>query len=219
MIKACIFDLDGTLTDTLESLKYSVNTVLKELELGQVNDEQCKAFLGNGARYFVERSLEAAGDPQLRYAEAGMEAYKRIFKENCTYKVAPYEGIVEMLTWLKEQGIRLAVLSNKPHVQTKDVVATFFQEGTFDFVQGQQDDIPRKPDPAAVFAIISNFGIAKEECLYVGDSDVDMNTGINAGVTTVGVTWGFRTKEVLIENGAHYTIDKPDELISIVKEA
>lgn len=217
MYKACIFDLDGTLTDTLESLTYSVNATLREIGLSQITDEQCKAFVGSGARKLIERSLKAAGDPELLHVEKAMEVYGRIFKENCTYRVAPYEGIVEMLDTLKALGVRLAVLSNKPHLQTKDVVATFFGTDTFACVQGQQEGIPRKPDPTAVFMIAKELNVTSDECLYIGDSDVDVQTGNGAGVTTIGVTWGFRSKEVLKENGAAYIVDKAEEIISIVK--
>lgn len=217
MYKVCIFDLDGTLTDTVESLTYSVNATLSELGLSQITEEQCKAFVGSGARKLIERSLKAAGDPELLHVEKAMEVYGRVFKENCTYHVAPYEGIVEMLDTLKVLGVRLAVLSNKPHLQTKDVVATFFGADIFTCVQGQQEGIPRKPDPAAVFMIAKELNVATEECLYIGDSDVDMQTGNAAGVTTIGVTWGFRSREVLKENGAAYIVDKAQEIISIVK--
>lgn len=217
MYKVCIFDLDGTLTDTVESLTYSVNATLSELGLSQITEEQCKAFVGSGARKLIERSLKAAGDPELLHVEKAMEVYGRVFKENCTYHVAPYEGIVEMLDTLKTLGVRLAVLSNKPHLQTKDVVATFFGADIFTCVQGQQEGIPRKPDPAAVFMIAKELNVATEECLYIGDSDVDMQTGNAAGVTTIGVTWGFRSREVLKENGAAYIVDKAQEIISIVK--
>lgn len=217
MYKACIFDLDGTLTDTLESLTYSVNATLREMGLGQITAEQCKAFVGSGARKLIERSIKAAGDPEALRIEEAMEVYGRIFKKNCTYHVAPYPGIVEMLAVLKEQGVQLAVLSNKPHVQTKDVVATFFGNDTFASVQGQREGIPRKPDPAAVFMIAEELNVATEECVYIGDSDVDMQTGNAAGVTTIGVSWGFRSKEVLKEHGATYIVDKAEEIISIVK--
>ena len=218
MYKACIFDLDGTLTDTLESLTYSVNATLKELGLKQITDTQCKAFVGNGARRLIEQSLKAAGDPEAKRIEEAMEVYGRIFKKYCTYHVAPYEGIVDMLQELKKEGVQLAVLSNKPHLQTKDVVATFFEKDTFARVYGQQEGIPRKPDPAAVHMILEELEVSGEECLYIGDSDVDMQTGCAAGVPAVGVTWGFRTKEVLIEHGATYVVNKPKEIISIVKE-
>lgn len=216
MYKACIFDLDGTLTDTLESLTYSVNATLKELKLPCITREQCRDFVGNGARYLLERSLEASGDKKLIHIEEAMQIYGRIFKQNCTYKVEPYDGILEMLSALKEKGMKLAVLSNKPHLQTLDVVSTFFEKETFEVVQGQQEGVPRKPDPIAALMIAEKFGVDHTECVYVGDSDVDMQTGNSAGMKTVGVTWGFRPKAVLLEHGAHYTIDHPGELITIV---
>lgn len=218
MYKACIFDLDGTLTDTLESLTYSVNATLQELGFGQITDVQCKAFVGSGARRLIEQALQVTGDPKLTRIEEAMEVYGRVFKKYCTYHVAPYPGIEHLLQELKKQGVQLAVLSNKPHLQTEDVVATFFGEGIFSRVYGQQEGIPRKPDPKAVHIILEELKVEQEECLYIGDSDVDMQTGCAAGVSTVGVTWGFRTKDVLIEHGATYVVDRPDEIISIVKE-
>ena len=218
MYKACIFDLDGTLTDTLESLTYSVNATLSELGLRQITHTECKSFVGNGARRLIEQSIQAAGDPKAERIEEAMEIYGRIFKKYCTYQVAPYDGIVDMLQELKIQGVQLAVLSNKPHLQTKDVVATFFDKDTFKRVYGQQEGVPRKPDPAAVHMILEELGVSPEECLYIGDSDVDMQTGCAAGVPAVGVTWGFRSREVLASHGATYIVDKPEEIISIVKE-
>ena len=218
MYKACIFDLDGTLTDTLESITYCVNATLKELGLGQINRVQCKDFVGNGARYLIEKSLQATGDKDLRYIEQAMEAYDRIFKVNCMYKVTIYDGVQELLVKLKEQGLKLAVLSNKPHSQAVDVVEAFFGKELFARVRGEQEGIPRKPDPAGAYLIAEEFGIGSEECLYIGDSDVDMRTGRAAGMTTVGVTWGFRSKEILLENGAEHIIDRAEELITIVKE-
>ncbi len=218
MYKACIFDLDGTLTDTLESLTYSVNATLRELGLGQITPTQCKEFVGSGARRLIEQSIQATGDPEASRIEEAMEAYGRIFKIHCTYHVAPYDGIVDMLKELKKEGVQLAVLSNKPHLQTQDVVATFFEEDTFARVYGQQEGVPRKPDPAAVHMILEELGVSAEESLYIGDSDVDMLTGCAAGVHSVGVTWGFRSKEVLMEHGATYIVDKPEEIVSIVKE-
>lgn len=218
MYKACIFDLDGTLTDTLESLTYSVNATLRELGLGQITPTQCKEFVGSGARRLIEQSIQAAGDPEASRIEEAMEAYGRIFKIHCTYHVAPYEGIEDMLKELKKEGVQLAVLSNKPHLQTQDVVATFFEKDTFARVYGQQEGVPRKPDPAAVHMILEELHVNAEDCLYIGDSDVDMLTGCAAGVSAVGVTWGFRSREVLMEHGATYIVDKPEEIVSIVKE-
>lgn len=218
MYKACIFDLDGTLTDTLESLTYSVNETLKELQLSGITSEQCKSFVGSGARHLMERSIQAAGDDEMVLIEKAMEVYGRIFKENCTYRVAPYDGVVETLKVLKDRGVKTAVLSNKPHLQTIEVVTRFFEEGTFAHVQGQQEGVPRKPDPTAALVIAERLGVDPTDCVYIGDSDVDMQTGNAAGMETVGVTWGFRSKQVLIEHGAKHTIDKAEELISIVEQ-
>ena len=114
MIKACIFDLDGTLTNTLDSLEYSVNETMKEIGMPQITKEQCRQFVGDGAKVLLERTLKTGGDTQLCHLEEAVEAYARIFDANCMYKVAPYEGIPQMLQQLKESGIKLAVLSNKP---------------------------------------------------------------------------------------------------------
>lgn len=213
MMKACIFDLDGTLTDTLESLYYSVNLTLDEMGLSQITKEQCQAFVGNGAKYLMDKAIRAAGDAEGKRLDEAMEVYGRVFDENCTYKVVPYEGITEMIEKLRKRNVKLAVLSNKPHRQTQKVVKEIFGEGVFDAAQGQQDNIARKPSPDGVLHILKQLGISKEECLYVGDSEVDVATGGNAGTKTIAVTWGFRTKEELKEAEAKYLIDRPEELL------
>ena len=215
-MKACIFDLDGTLTDTLESLAFSVKETLKEMGLPQITTDECRSFVGNGARYLMERSLEAAGDRELSRIEEGMEVYGRIFDENCTYLVTPYEGITETLKQMKDKGIKLAVLSNKPHQQTKKVVERIFGEDVFDCVQGQKEGIARKPDPDGIYRLLEEMQAGREECLYVGDSEVDVETGRNAGVRMVGVSWGFRSREVLRAAGAGTIIDSPEELMQFV---
>lgn len=213
MIKACIFDLDGTLTDTLDSLVYSVNETLKEMGLTCISKEQCQAFIGNGARRLLEDSLDVAGDAGHARIGQAMEIYKRIFDVNCTYQVKPYEGIMELLKKLKADNIKTAVLSNKPHGQTVKVVREVIGNELIDWSQGQQEHIARKPEPEAIYTILDRFGIKKEECLYIGDSEVDIKTGHNAGLTTIGVTWGFRTREQLLEAGALHLIDKAEELL------
>ena len=147
---------------------------------------------------------------------SAMERYGRIFDANCTYHVTSYDGIEEMLGRLKESGIRLGVLSNKPHQQTVKVVREIFGEDIFDCVQGQQETVARKPDPAGVFRLMEKMQVTEEECLYVGDSEVDIRTGRNAGVKTVSVTWGFRTREELEAAEAGTIIDIPGELLQYV---
>lgn len=215
-MKACIFDLDGTLTNTLESLAYSVKATLREMNLPEITEDECRRFVGNGARVLMECSLRASGEENLKRLDEGMEIYGRIFDANCTYHVTPYEGITQMLRVLKEKGIKLAVLSNKPHQQTVKVVREIFGEDVFDYAQGQREDIARKPDPAGVYYLMQQMNVAKEECLYVGDSEVDIQTGHNAGVKTISVAWGFRDQETLAAAGADVIIGSPEELLQFV---
>ena len=215
-MKACIFDLDGTLTNTLESMTYSVNLTLEEMGLSKITKDQCRLFVGNGARVLIEKSLKAAGDTDASRIEEGMEIYGRIFDRNCTYHVTPYEGIPEMLKALKDKGIQLAVLSNKPDRQTVKVVKAIFGEELFDYAQGQKEGIRRKPEPDGVWYLMEQMHVSKEECLYIGDSEVDAATGRNAGLKTIGVLWGFRDRKTLETAGVDDLIDRADELLQFV---
>ena len=207
MIKACIFDLDGTLTNTLDSLEYSVNETMKEIGMPQITKEQCRQFVGDGAKVLLERTLKAGGDTQLCHLEEAVEAYARIFDANCMYKVAPYEGIPQMLQQLKESGIKLAVLSNKPDRQAVHVVEEVFGKELFDHVQGQKDGVPKKPDPTAALTIASSFGVLP-----------DLATGHAARMQTILVSWGFRGREALLEDGAECIVDSAEEIRKIVKK-
>ena len=215
-MKACIFDLDGTLTNTLESMTYSVNLTLKEMGLSQITKDQCRMFVGNGARVLIEESQKVSGDPKASRIEEGMKIYGRIFDQNCTYHVTPYEGIPEMLKALKDRGIHLAVLSNKPDRQTVKVVKEIFGDNIFDYAQGQKDGIRRKPAPDGVWYLMEQMRVSKEECLYIGDSEVDAATGKNAGLKTIGVLWGFRDRKTLETAGADHLIERPEELLQFV---
>ena len=215
-MKACIFDLDGTLTNTLESMTYSVNLTLEEMGLSKITKDQCRLFVGNGARVLMEKSLKAAGDTDASRIEEGMEIYGRIFDRNCTYHVTPYKGIPEMLKALKDKGIQLAVLSNKPDRQTVKVVKAIFGEELFDYAQGQKEGIRRKPEPDGVWYLMEQMHVSKEECLYIGDSEVDAATGRNAGLKTIGVLWGFRDRKTLETAGADHLIERPEELLQFV---
>lgn len=215
-MKACIFDLDGTLTNTLESMTYSVNLTLKEMGLSQITKDQCRMIVGNGARVLIEESLKVSGDPKASRIEEGMKIYGRIFDQNCTYHVTLYEGIPEMLKALKDRGIHLAVLSNKPDRQTVKVVKEIFGDNIFDYAQGQKDGIRRKPEPDGVWYLMEQMQVSKEECLYIGDSEVDAATGKNAGLKTIGVLWGFRDRKTLETAGEDHLIERPEELLQFV---
>ena len=215
-MKACIFDLDGTLTNTLESMTYSVNLTLKEMGLSQITKDQCRMFVGNGARVLIEESLKVSGDPKASRIEEGMKIYGRIFDQNCTDHVTLYEGIPEMLKALKDRGIHLAVLSNKPDRQTVKVVKEIFGDNIFDYAQGQKDGIRRKPEPDGVWYLMEQMQVSKEECRYIGDSEVDAATGKNAGLKTIGVLWGFRDRKTLETAGEDHLIERPEELLQFV---
>ena len=214
MKKAVIFDLDGTLADTIASITYCGNLALSRFGLPSFGEEDYKHFVGDGAAMLIRRALLAAGDERLEHFDEVYEAYLEIFAKDCMYQVKPYEGICALLEELKRLSVRIAVLSNKPDRDSLRVVEALFGKGYFDFVQGQRADIPRKPDPAGVYRIMEAFVLPAGDFLYVGDSGVDMKTGRAAGIFTVGVLWGFRDRKELVENGADAVISKPLELLS-----
>lgn len=218
MYTACIFDLDGTLTDTLDSLEYSVNETMKEIGMQPITREQCRAFVGNGAKVLIEKALQASGDTGLAHYGEAFLAYQRIFDANCTYRVKPYPGVPALLDTLKKAGVKLGVLSNKPDRQAVRVVEDIFGKGIFDAVHGQRDGIPRKPDPAPLISIADELGAVPEKVLYVGDSEVDVVTGKAARMDTIAVSWGFRSREALKEAGADRIADTAEEIAQAVED-
>ena len=212
MIKLCIFDLDGTLAATQESIARPVNMTLALYGLPPQPVEAFNWFAGDGIKNALKRALIASGDTDASHLEEGLPLCRAWMQEDPCYHAKPYDGIERALKDLRERGIKTAVFSNKPHESAVDVVETIFGKGTFDHIQGQTDRIPIKPDPAGVFEILAKFGAGRDECLYFGDTNTDMKTGRNAGVTTVGVTWGFRPRTELEENHADIIIDSPAEI-------
>ncbi len=213
MIQACVFDLDGTLVNTLPSLTYSVGETLKELGLSPIDEETCARFIGNGARKLVERSLAYTGGDPVGQLDKAMEIYSRVFKEGCIYQVYAYPGIPELLQALKERGIKLAVYSNKPHAETVKVIETVFGTGLFAEIRGQTEAVPRKPDPTGLLSLLADLGVDRDETLYIGDSEVDIETGKAAKIRTLTVTWGFRSRQALTEAGAELFVDRPEEIL------
>lgn len=216
MKKAVIFDLDGTLTNTLKSLWKSTNMALATAGLPPHEIDSYKYFAGNGAKELIRKSLIADGDAELVHFDSVMEAYNRIFEEYCMYEVKPYDGIPELLKALKEKGLHLAVNSNKPQPRTVDVVEEIFGKDTFDLLVGQCEERRRKPAPDGVNYILEQLHLNKEDVLYIGDTCTDMQTGKSAGVFTVGALWGFRVRQELVENHADAIIEKPLELLQYI---
>lgn len=218
-VKLVVFDLDGTLADTIESITYCTNRALTQHGRPTFTDAEYKYFVGDGAVTLVQRALEAGGDKKQEYFDRVYQTYVEIFEKDCMYKVKPYDGIVELLSTLKENGIKTAVLSNKPHERTEEVIATMFPQ-TFDVVLGQSPQRKKKPSPDGVFAILDQLSLEKQNALYVGDTGTDMKTGKSAGLFTVGVLWGFREENELKEHGADAIIKEPKELMKYIgKEA
>ncbi len=214
MKKAVIFDLDGTLTDSLMSIKVSADKAMAKFGFGPYTEEQYKYFVGDGAPVLIERCLEAGGDKEHVLFEEAFAEYRRIFEKYCMYQVVPYEGIKELLAALKDRGIKTAVLSNKPDDRTQDVIKAVFGEKEFDIVQGQTAGVARKPSPEGVYLILKKFGLTPEDILYLGDTGTDMQTGKSAGAFTIGALWGFRKKEELLLNHADAVIEHPLQLLS-----
>ena len=217
MIKACIFDLDGTLADTLESMAYVANEIMQKYGLKARPTDNFRYYSGEGADMLMQRALKDAGDKELIHYEEGRRLYREMFAADPMYKVVPYEGMQETLKELKKRGIRLAVCSNKPHPAAVKVIAQLYGDD-FDMVLGQSDAIRRKPAPDGPLMIAGKFGVRPEECMYVGDTSTDMKTGKAAGMFTVGALWGFRDREELNANGADLVAEHPTDLVKISEE-
>lgn len=220
MYKCCIFDLDGTLVNSIYALLRSVNETLGIWNMREVTVEECRIYVGDGYKKLLERSLIACGDKELTHYEEAVDRYQDIFCACCLYRVEAYDGIMELLEFLKEQHIRITVLSNKPHPRTLDNVDGVFGKGYFDLVYGEREDegIKKKPCPDGVWAIAGELALLKEEILYLGDTNTDMETGRNAGVDTVGVTWGFRTRKELESFHPALVADHPSQVIRYIKD-
>ena len=218
MIKACIFDLDGTVINTSESLRYSVSETMKSFGYQELSKEQTLKYVGNGGKNLIRRALAFNGNTNEDDLEKAHALYKKIFRENCTRDNEAYEGMPDVLKCLKEKGMKMAVISNKSQNGSEACVSKVYGDGLFDKVYGERPGIPLKPDPSGIIALIDELRIKPEECLYIGDGDTDMQGGNAAGCITVGVTWGYRSREVLEENNADHIIDKPKELLYLLTE-
>ena len=216
MTKLCIFDLDGTVLDTVKTIAYYGNYALSKHGIEPIAVKEYNYFAGNGAVNLIKRALRFRDALTDETFEKVFADYNTAYTANTSYLIAPFEGIVETLDAIKAKGIKMAILSNKPHFATCGVITSLFGEGYFDVVYGQREGVPIKPDPTAVLGILQELGAKPEECLYVGDTGTDMRTGKNANLPTVGVTWGFRGKEELLEGGADMIIDKPQQLLDCI---
>ncbi len=209
--KALIFDMDGTILYTIEDLADSVNFALKKCNLPTRTLEEVTNFVGNGILKLIER---AVGEKQELVQEC-FEIFKEHYKNNSTNKTCAYKNSFEILSKLKEKGLKLAVLSNKIDSEVKKLSKIYFKD-IFDISMGESPNFPKKPNPAALNEIIKKFNVKKEECLFIGDSEVDIETAKNANINCLSVTWGYKTKEFLIQNQAENLCNSFEELYDFV---
>ncbi len=215
--KAVIFDLDGTLLDSLEDIAVSMNSVLIRSGFPPHPVASYRGFIGEGIGNLVKRVLPEGhrDDSTLQQHVSGMlEEYGRRWSEN----TRPYSGIPELLDALTHRKVRMAVLSNKMHDFTKKMVAALLAAWQFDYVVGAQAALPQKPDPAGALLIAGKSGIRAEEFLYLGDSHIDMKTARSAGMYPAGALWGFQTADELIAGGARVLLKKPLELLELFEK-
>jgi len=215
-IRAVVFDLDGTLLDTIDDIADSMNRTLSLFGLRTHAVAAYKRFVGNGVDVLVGRVLDGTGSTE-KTTGAVKKMYLRTYAEWQRRKTRPYPGIVETVLRLKKQGIAVNVLSNKPDPDTNAVVDHYFPAGTFMHVVGQKPGYPVKPDPTSLNEIIAALALSRDEILYVGDTATDMATAANAGLESVGVLWGFRDETELRGSGAVHIVSRPAELLDLVE--
>ena len=207
--EAVIFDLDGTLTDTLEDLTNSVNSALRECGFPERTTDEVRSFVGNGVKRLIRLSLPDNTSEDIE--EKCLGVFRAYYRNNSLVKTKPYDGIIPILSELKIRGVKTAVVTNKTH-ETAENIVRFFFDGLIDITLGQTDGAARKPEPDGINLVLEKLGVSKDKAIYVGDSEVDCITAKNAGIPCIGVTWGFRDKSVLLENGADYIADSSEEL-------
>ena len=215
IVKAVIFDLDGTLLDTIDDIGDSVNRILSNNNFPTHTISAYRNFVGDGSRVLIQRALPEnhRNDETI---DACYQAYIKDYSNKYNIKTSLYDGIPQLLDSLAEKGLRLAVLSNKPDAITKDCVKTFLSAWDFEVVFGQRDSVPRKPNPQGAVETAEKMSILPEHFLYLGDTAIDMKTAVSAGMFPVGVLWGFRPLKELVENGARAVIDVPMALLNII---
>ncbi len=210
--KTVLFDLDGTLLDTLEDMADALNRIMRKYGLPERTLKEVRSFVGNGARRLIELAAEGVDDETL---EQILADYKEDYDRNYLIKTAPYPGILELLKTLRESGVKTGVVSNKPDSTVQELSEALFQD-LADVSVGEKTGIRRKPAPDTVLAAMEQLGSTKEDTVYVGDSEVDIATARAAGIPCISVTWGFRDRDMLIEAGAQTFADSSEELLKLL---
>lgn len=212
--KAVLFDLDGTLLDTVYGIAKAANGALANMGFPEHPVEEYNYFVGDGLQVLIER-IVPQGTSRSEITGC-VDAFERQYIHCCGDKTAPYPHILEMLYNLADKNIALGVLSNKPHDFTSKMVEQYFTDVPFQYIAGQQQGIAKKPDPAGVWLALDNMKVYSGDTLFVGDTSVDMQTATNSGMVAAGVSWGFRPVEELLQHGAEIIIDHPQEIVDYV---
>ena len=213
--KGAIFDLDGTLLNTVTDLGDSVNAALEDLGFPPHSEEAYKKKIGHGFRNLIEISLpEGIADNTL--IDKGLELFLEAYDERYRNKTRPYDGMVGLIAALLSSGVILGVNSNKRNDYTRTLISDFFPEGSFAAVFGERAGVPKKPDPTTAREIAAIMGLKPEEIVYIGDTATDIQTGKNAGMDTIGVSWGFRGRLELESVGAGFVVDQPEQISEII---
>lgn len=212
MIKAIIFDLDGTLCDTLEDISTGVNAVLERLGYKPRSLDEIHKFINNGSRQLIKRSLPKDVQSVEFIVDSALSDYDVEYSKCYCERTYVFDGIKEILEELNTLGFKSAVLSNKQDAFVKGMTEKLFEKNTFAFVMGQTD-LPTKPNPASALFVAKILGAKPESCIYVGDSDVDVETAKNAGMRFIGVKWGYRDEDILKKAGADILVSDPQELM------
>ncbi len=211
--KAVVFDLDGTILDTLGDLRDSVNFALKENNLPARTTQEVRAFVGNGIRLLIERAVPE--NTPTETVDKCFNDFKAYYKDNSAILTKPYNGIYELLTRLKNAGVKLAVVSNKADFAVQALVEKYFS-GFFDFSVGEKENVKRKPAPDSVLCALDYLNVSKSEAIYIGDSEVDIETAENADIPCIAVLWGFRDKNLLQSLSPDYIVSEPSEIDGII---
>lgn len=218
MKKLAIFDLDGTLISSLDDLTICINEALSYFNLPNISKLQCKNAIGDGAKMLMKRTLKLVNyEPKDENEfETILAKYNSIYGTSKKSNTKPFDGIIDMLKELKALNYTVGIVSNKPHQFTVEISKNLFED-YLDFAYGQKDDFPKKPDPYLVNLVIKEQGFDKNDAVYIGDSDIDVITAKNANITSIAVSWGYRSKELLIDNVPDYLADSVSELTDIFK--
>lgn len=212
-VAATLFDLDGTLVDSLADIGEATNHALGALGFPRHPLDRYRNFVGDGIGMLAERALPAG---QKDHRDELLQRLRPYYQAHCCDRTQLYPGVADMLDGLVKLGVRLAIVSNKVESMVHTVRAKLLPRWDFGVALGQRDDLPRKPDPAMAHAAAAALGVEAERCLFVGDTDVDIRTGRSAGMTAVGVEWGFRDRGELEAAGAHHVISAPADLLSLL---